>query len=65
MEYEAIEYEVTDGVATLTLNRPSHLNAFTAGMVGELLSAIDAMDRDDDVRVMILTGRGEGIQRRC
>ena len=41
MEYEDIEYEVKDGVATLELNRPSHLNAFTAGMVGEVLSAID------------------------
>lgn len=61
MEYEEIEYEVKDGVATLTLNRPDHLNAFTTGMVGEVLSAIDAVDRDDDVRVMILTGRGRAF----
>ncbi len=61
MEYEDIAYEVKDGVATLELNRPSHLNAFTAGMVGEVLSAIDAADRDDDVRVMILTGRGRAF----
>lgn len=61
MEYEEIEYEVTDSVATLALNRPDHLNAFTAGMVGEVLSAIDAADHDDDVRVMILTGRGRAF----
>ena len=61
MEYKEIEYEVTDGIATLTLNRPDHLNAFTASMVGEVLSAVDAADRDDDVRVMILTGRGRAF----
>src|SRR5271154_1585793 len=61
MPYEEIEYEVRDGVATLALNRPGHLNAFTTGMVGEVLSTIDAVDRDDDVRVMILTGRGRAF----
>jgi enoyl-CoA hydratase/carnithine racemase len=61
MEYKEIEYEVKDGIATLTLNRPDQLNAFTAGMVGEVLSAIDAMDGDDDVRVMILTGHGRAF----
>jgi enoyl-CoA hydratase/carnithine racemase len=61
MDYEEIEYEQTDGVATVTLNRPNRLNAFTAGMVEEVLSAIDAVDRDDEVRVMILTGRGRAF----
>jgi enoyl-CoA hydratase/carnithine racemase len=61
MKYEEIEYEVTDGVAMLTLNRPDHLNAFTVSMVGEVLSAIAAADRDDDVKVIILTGRGRAF----
>ncbi len=61
MDYEEIDYEIADGVATIALNRPSHLNAFTAGMVGEVLSAIDAVDGDDDVRAMILTGRGRAF----
>lgn len=61
MEYEEIEYEVTSSVATVALNRPSHLNAFTPRMVSEVLRAIDAVDRDDRVRVMILTGRGRAF----
>jgi enoyl-CoA hydratase/carnithine racemase len=60
-EYEAIDYDLKDGTATVTLDRPDQLNAFTVGMVGEVLSAIDAMDRDDDVPAMILTGRGRAF----
>jgi enoyl-CoA hydratase/carnithine racemase len=61
MEYRDIECNVENSVATLALNRPSHLNAFTADMVGEVLAAIDAMDQDDDVRAIILTGRGRAF----
>lgn len=61
MKYEEIEYEAKDGVGTLALNRPANLNAFTAGMVREVLSAIDAVDRDDDVRALILTRRGRAF----
>jgi enoyl-CoA hydratase/carnithine racemase len=61
MDYEEIEYEVAENIATVTLNRPSRLNAFTAGMVGEVLSAIDTADSDDEVRVIILTGRGRAF----
>jgi enoyl-CoA hydratase/carnithine racemase len=61
MEYTEIDYEVEDGVATLALNRPDHLNAFTAGMVNEVLSALDEVDRDADVRAVILTGRGRAF----
>src|ERR1700727_150883 len=61
MVLEEIEYALRDGVATITLNRPNQLNAFTARMVGELLAAIDAVDGDDDVRAMILTGRGRAF----
>ncbi|KAA9166399.1 enoyl-CoA hydratase [Amycolatopsis acidicola] len=56
-----ITYEVTEGVATITLNRPKRLNAFTAVMAGELVEAFDRADADDDVRVVIVTGAGRGF----
>ena len=59
--YEHIRYEVADGVATITLNRPDKLNAFTVRMLHELLSAFDRTDADDDVRAVIVTGAGRGF----
>lgn len=56
-----IRYDVRDGVATLTLDRPDRLNAFTPVMAGELLSAFDATDADDAVRAVIVTGAGRGF----
>lgn len=61
MDFEEIEYGVADGIATIALNRPDKLNAGTARMVGELLHAIDAVDADDDVRAVILTGNGRAF----
>ncbi len=61
MEFEEIQYSSAEGIATITLNRPDHLNAFTARMVDELLAAIDEIDRDDGVRVAILTGAGRAF----
>jgi enoyl-CoA hydratase/carnithine racemase len=59
--YEHILYDVADGVATITLNRPDQLNAFTARMMHELLDAFDETDADDDVRAVIVTGAGRGF----
>lgn len=56
-EFTEIRYEVADGIATVTLNRPDKLNAFTLTMCQELVAAADAADADDTVRVLILTGR--------
>jgi enoyl-CoA hydratase/carnithine racemase len=56
-----ILYEVTDHVATITLNRPDRLNAFTNTMMKELLVAFDEIDADDDVRVVIMTGAGRAF----
>ncbi len=53
--------DVADGVATLTLNRPERLNAFTGTMARELVAAFDATDADEDVRVVLLTGAGRGF----
>lgn len=58
MEYEQIKYEVADRIATVTLNRPEALNAWTPRMMEELIDAMDCADNDDDVRVVIFTGAG-------
>lgn len=61
MAYEQITYAVADRVATLTLDRPERLNAFTHTMADEIMAAFDAADADDDVRVVVVTGAGRGF----
>ncbi len=61
MEYTQIIYEVADNIATITLNRPDKLNAFTGTMMYEMLDAFDQVDADDDVRAVIVTGAGRGF----
>ncbi|MGZ4508812.1 MAG: enoyl-CoA hydratase-related protein [Blastococcus sp.] len=53
-----IRYEVADGVATVTLDRPDHRNAFSGTMADELAHAAGQADADDDVRVVLVTGAG-------
>ena len=60
-DFEQITYEVSDRIATLTLNRPDKLNAFTGQMVFEVCKAFDLADADDDVRAVIVTGAGRGF----
>ncbi|MHB1912046.1 MAG: crotonase/enoyl-CoA hydratase family protein [Acidimicrobiales bacterium] len=59
--YETIALEVSDRVATITLDRPEKLNAFTARMQHELIDAFDRTDEDDEVRAVVVTGRGRGF----
>src|SRR5215217_2199886 len=61
MDYEQIRFDVDDHVATITLNRPDRLNAFTPTMKDELIAAFDQADADDEVRAVIVTGEGRGF----
>ena len=61
MAYEQIRYEVDDGIAVLTLNRPDKLNAYTERMRDEIIAAFDRSDADDAVRAVIVTGEGRGF----
>jgi enoyl-CoA hydratase/carnithine racemase len=61
MDYSQILFDVDDHVATITLNRPDRLNAFTGTMMKELIDAFDRTDAADDVRAVIVTGAGRGF----
>jgi enoyl-CoA hydratase/carnithine racemase len=61
MDTREIRYEVSDRVATVTLNRPDKLNAFTRVMRDELIDAFERADADDGVRVVIVTGAGRAF----
>ncbi len=54
-------YNVAGQVATITLNRPDKLNAWTAIMEGEVRLAIEEAEKDENVRVIVLTGAGRGF----
>ncbi len=56
-----VTYAAADHVASVTLNRPEQLNAFTPTMGKELRAAMEKADKDDSVRVIVLTGAGRGF----
>jgi enoyl-CoA hydratase/carnithine racemase len=60
-DFEQILTDTSEGVLTITLNRPDRLNAWTAQMGHELRAAFDIADADDDVRAVIVTGAGRGF----
>ncbi len=60
-DFESIKVDVTDGIATLTLNRPERLNSFTVAMHGEVRAALDAIAGDRSIRCCVLTGAGRGF----
>lgn len=61
MAYEQILFDVSDQIATITLNRPEKLNAFTYIMITEMRDALDRVEADDSIRVTIVTGAGRGF----
>lgn len=61
MSYEQIIYEVQEGVAKITFNRPDKLNAWTPQMGEEIYQAMKEADADRDVRVIVLTGAGRAF----
>jgi 2-(1,2-epoxy-1,2-dihydrophenyl)acetyl-CoA isomerase len=61
MSYQNIIFEIREGIARLTLNRPDKLNSFTAGMHEEIRDAISQVRTTPGIRVMLLTGAGRGF----
>jgi enoyl-CoA hydratase/carnithine racemase len=61
MAFEAVLYEVADRIATVTLNRPAKLNAYTPQMGHEIVEALRQADGDSSVRAVILTGAGRAF----
>jgi enoyl-CoA hydratase len=59
MAYEAIRYELADGIATITLNRPAVHNAMNERMREELTACFGELARSEDARVVVVTGTGE------
>src|SRR5882757_4571968 len=57
--YETVLYEVANEIATITLNRPAKVNAYTTTMGAEITDAMLRADADDNARVIIMTGAGE------
>jgi enoyl-CoA hydratase/carnithine racemase len=60
-DFETITLDIADGVATLTLNRPDRMNAFTDVVVRDMIAAFDITDANDDVRAVIVTGAGKAF----
>ena len=61
MSYEKITYDVSDGIATIALNRPEAFNALDLELARELHDAVIVSSEDDAVRVVILTGTGRAF----
>ena len=61
MDYKNILLEQRDNIAILSLNRPNKLNAFTFSMMEEMIDALDALDADDNIHALIITGKGRAF----
>jgi enoyl-CoA hydratase/carnithine racemase len=61
MAFEMIRYDLAEGIATITLNRPELMNAVNGAMCREIVSALDLADKDDEVRAVIVTGEGRAF----
>ncbi len=61
MNYETILFELTNNAARLTLNRPDRLNSFNVQMHAEVAEALTAVERNPDIRALLITGAGRGF----
>ena len=61
MAYDTLQSELEDGILTVTLHRPDRLNAFTTKMLTELLDVFDEVDRNDEIRCVLVTGAGRAF----
>ena len=61
MDRRVVLYDVAEGIATITLNRPDKLNAFTRAGAALLIDALDQADADDAVRAVVVTGAGRAF----
>jgi len=61
VDYKNILLEQRDNIAVLSLNRPNKLNAFTFSMMEEIIHALDALDVDDSIHALIITGKGRAF----
>ncbi|MBE7196104.1 MAG: enoyl-CoA hydratase/isomerase family protein, partial [Gordonia polyisoprenivorans] len=61
MQRETVRYDVTDGIAVLTLDRPENLNAFTVQMANDLEAAFDEVSADPAVGAVVVTGAGKAF----
>src|SRR3990172_8088655 len=61
MDFKEVIYDKTDGVATITLNRPERMNAFTDVMLREWAQALEDARLDREIRAVVLTGAGRGF----
>lgn len=61
MDYQTITLEKRESIAILTLNRPERLNAISPQMSEEIFSALNEVDDDDEIRVLVITGAGRGF----
>ncbi len=61
MQRETVRYDVTDGIAVLTLDRPGNLNAFTVQMADDLEAAFDEVSGDPAVGAVVVTGSGKAF----
>ncbi|MBP6484361.1 MAG: enoyl-CoA hydratase/isomerase family protein, partial [Rhodoferax sp.] len=61
MDFENIRFETDNGIARLTLHRPDKLNSFTGAMHGELRAALEIVQSESQIRVLVLTGAGRAF----
>lgn len=61
MEFETVLLDVSDGIATLTLNRPGTLNAINMDLIRDVRAAVQCVNEDSSARVLVITGAGRGF----